>query len=86
MIIRQILKFTLTVSFTALLLSGCKNHEEPKIVIENHKVGGDRDAHGCIGSAGYQWCAKENQCVRSWELAKDKQFENSQDEFNQYCK
>ncbi|MBO6556599.1 MAG: META domain-containing protein [Pseudomonadales bacterium] len=32
-------------------------------------VGGDRDEHGCIGSAGYQWCRKLDQCVRGWELA-----------------
>ncbi len=30
-------------------------------------VGGDRDAHGCIGSAGYTWCSSLNQCIRSWE-------------------
>ncbi len=38
--------------------------ETPKV------VGGDRDEHGCIGSAGYQWCASTSQCVRPWELAK----------------
>ena len=30
-------------------------------------VGGDRDAHGCIGSAGYSWCAAKNKCLRPWE-------------------
>ncbi len=30
-------------------------------------VGGDKDAHGCIGSAGYTWCAEKNTCIRSWE-------------------
>ncbi len=34
-------------------------------------VGGDRDEHGCIGSAGYQWCESIGQCVRPWELAKE---------------
>ena len=33
-------------------------------------VGGDKDEHGCIGSAGFQWCASIQQCVRHWELAK----------------
>jgi hypothetical protein len=33
-------------------------------------VGADRDEHGCIGSAGYTWCARTNQCERTWELAK----------------
>jgi hypothetical protein len=36
-------------------------------------VGGDRDAHGCIGSAGYRWCASMSKCIRPWEhnLASD---------------
>jgi len=32
-------------------------------------VGGDRDEHGCIGSAGYQWCEVKNKCLRIWEEA-----------------
>jgi hypothetical protein len=30
-------------------------------------VGGDKDNHGCIGSAGYTWCEVKNKCLRSWE-------------------
>jgi len=30
-------------------------------------VGGDKDAHGCIGSAGYTWCEAKNKCLRVWE-------------------
>lgn len=30
-------------------------------------VGGDRDAHGCIGSAGYSWCEAKQKCLRIWE-------------------
>jgi len=30
-------------------------------------VGGDRDAHGCIGSAGYSWCEVKQKCLRPWE-------------------
>ncbi len=30
-------------------------------------VGGDRDEHGCIGSAGYIWSEIDQQCVRPWE-------------------
>lgn len=33
-------------------------------------VGGDRDAYGCIGSAGYSWSATENKCIRPWEKKK----------------
>ena len=48
-------------------------------------VGGDRDANGCIGSAGYQWCASLNKCVRPWEIAKQQGFENTPDSFTAYC-
>jgi hypothetical protein len=30
-------------------------------------VGGDKDEHGCIGSAGYSWCASSQKCIRVWE-------------------
>ena len=29
--------------------------------------GGDRDSHGCIGSAGYQWSEVRQDCIRLWE-------------------
>jgi hypothetical protein len=32
-------------------------------------VGNDKDEHGCIGSAGYQWCEMKKKCLRSWEEA-----------------
>ena len=49
-------------------------------------VGADKDAHGCIGSAGYQWCATTKNCERAWELAKVKGFENTAEEFKNFCK
>jgi hypothetical protein len=30
-------------------------------------VGNDRDAHGCIPSAGYSWCEVKQKCLRVWE-------------------
>lgn len=30
-------------------------------------IGGDRDEHGCIGSAGYTWCEPKQKCLRTWE-------------------
>lgn len=30
-------------------------------------VGGDKDTHGCIGSAGYSWCEAKQKCIRVWE-------------------
>lgn len=34
---------------------------------EEPLVGGDRDEHGCIGSAGYMWCEVKQKCLRVWE-------------------
>lgn len=33
----------------------------------NNIVGGDKDEHGCIGSAGYSWCEEKQKCLRVWE-------------------
>ena len=33
-------------------------------------VGGDRDSHGCIGSAGYIWSEVSRSCIRPWENTK----------------
>lgn len=30
-------------------------------------LGGDRDEHGCIASAGYSWCESKQKCLRVWE-------------------
>jgi len=30
-------------------------------------LGGDRDEHGCIPSAGYTWCEAKQNCLRTWE-------------------
>ena len=38
-----------------------ENNNEPGI------VGGDKDAHGCLGSAGYSWCEAKSSCIRPWE-------------------
>lgn len=42
---------------------------------ENNLVGGDKDAHGCIGSAGYSWCELKNKCLRIWEEACDERLQ-----------
>lgn len=51
---------TLTLMAASLLLAACSTPEQ-------HLVGSDRDSHGCIGSAGYQWSALTKQCVRLFE-------------------
>jgi hypothetical protein len=47
--------------------------------------GSDRDAHGCIPSAGYSWCAKTHRCERPWELAKANGFENTREAYEKFC-
>ncbi len=36
-------------------------------VVKEPLVGGDKDSHGCIGSAGYMWCEAKTKCLRIWE-------------------
>lgn len=40
-------------------------------------VGGDKDEHGCIGSAGYTWCEVKNKCLRTWEESCEQEIEES---------
>ena len=62
-------------SIVVLLLFGCVSQPQqasnssslsPPSAPPN-LVGGDRDSHGCIGSAGYSWCPETGKCVRVWE-------------------
>jgi len=41
--------------------------EENSATSSEQIVGGDKDIHGCIGSAGYSWCEVKNKCLRVWE-------------------
>jgi hypothetical protein len=36
-------------------------------VVPAPMVGNDSDAHGCKGSAGYQWSVVRNECIRVFE-------------------
>lgn len=47
--------------------------------------GADRDAQGCIASAGYAWCARTRQCERPWELAQARAFPNTPQAFAAFC-
>ncbi len=60
-------------------------HKGEMVVNQPRMVGADADEHGCIGSAGYRWCAKTGKCERPWELAGREKFENSEAAFRQYC-
>lgn len=43
-----------------LLVSGCNETRE-------RPIGGDKDEHGCLVAAGYQWCPSTQKCQRMWE-------------------
>ncbi len=48
------------------LVAACARTFDPAPCL---RPGSDRDAHGCIGSAGYRWCAARRACVRPWTVA-----------------
>ncbi len=68
-----------TVSVAIIFMAGCSNEERAV-------TGAGKDTHGCITSAGYQWCTKTKRCERPWELAKKEKFENSMKAFDRFCK
>jgi len=67
---------TLILASAAFLLS-CNNKpaetkkkENEPLTVDTSKaplVGNDKDEHGCIGSAGYQWSSLKNDCIRIFE-------------------
>lgn len=60
------------VSFTGYFLIKNKTatiNQKPIPTPTAQIVGGDRDVHGCLGSAGYLWCGPKNKCLRIWEEA-----------------
>ena len=56
------MKTALAAFIAATALSAWAASSEPSL-------GGDRDAHGCIGSAGYSWSALKQTCVQPWNAA-----------------
>lgn len=70
-------KVIITISVCTMLLSCCttkstESNSGTKEVLSDsiktpHLLGGDRDEHGCIPSAGYIWCEKLGKCIRPWE-------------------
>lgn len=61
-----------------LFVAGCGGSEpaedvvpatplEPAQEVEEPMVGNDKDEHGCIGSAGYEWCEAKQKCLRPFE-------------------
>lgn len=71
------MKKTFALSVVALTFAACNNTtpqqtdntaELPTNTEEMPMVGGDRDEHGCIGSAGYTWSALRGECIQVFEV------------------
>lgn len=55
-------------AFAALFLCACTQNTPPTTPqVPPRVVGGDQDAHGCKGSAGYTWSVLKNECIRVFE-------------------
>lgn len=72
---KTILSFTITLFSLALFSCNSQkagNNAQQQTNPEAKTVlGGDKDDHGCKPSAGYQWSAIKQECIRPFEL-KDK--------------
>lgn len=75
-------KIILTLSIASMLVACCTNKKTAETIektedtdlnvsidtlVNRPLLGGDRDEHGCIPSAGYIWCEKLQKCIRPWE-------------------
>ncbi|HYP83905.1 hypothetical protein [Variovorax sp.] len=67
----------------ASLLAACATGNNAPAASAGARVGADRDSHGCMASAGYQWCEHAGRCERPWELARKEGF--ATENFNAYC-
>jgi len=54
-------------TMNATLLNTTLLHESMVQSQYTEVPGSDMDTHGCVGSAGYTWCASSDTCVRTWE-------------------
>ena len=59
----------LLVGSGACAMAACAPVTEPRppAAAQVHAVGADRDAHGCVGSAGYTWSVVRQACIRVFE-------------------
>lgn len=62
-------KLVLLISLAGALLVNTNIFAQTLTPTSTDKIGGNRDSHGCLTSAGYSWCELGDSCVRFWELA-----------------
>ena len=66
----RLLLSTSCLAMCMILASGCGSEKKQGVKQYTDKtalVGSDRDNHGCIGSAGYQWSELLKDCIRPFE-------------------
>jgi hypothetical protein len=69
------MKKIILLGLVLLLATACAKKVAPNVeeqqsigtVEKNIVVGDDRDAHGCIGSAGYTWSKLKQECVQIFD-------------------
>lgn len=63
------ISWPLAAGFGAMVfgLYACQPHENLQAATLTPVAGADRDAKGCIGSAGYVWSALQSRCLRVFE-------------------
>lgn len=77
----------ITITILSLVFTGCsQTNNSADTVYEEiptetpttppQPIGGDKDEHGCIPSAGYQWDEEKQICVRPWEDEANTQIAN----------
>jgi hypothetical protein len=60
-------KISLVVLFFMAACQNSSNQNEMPEPSDIPMVGADKDAHGCIGSAGYTWSVVKDSCIRVFE-------------------
>ncbi|MGL5788046.1 MAG: hypothetical protein ACRCX4_14705 [Bacteroidales bacterium] len=53
--------------FISLMLFACQSKSAKPADEEKHVIGGSKDTHGCLTSAGYTWSELRQDCVRLFE-------------------
>ena len=54
--------------FSLFLLICCTSKTIKETKNQPILIGGDKDSHGCIGSAGYTWSELRQECIRIFEI------------------
>lgn len=62
----------IAIALFILIVASCNSAQNKQVKAPEAPVplvaGGDRDEHGCIGSAGYTWSELRKECIRLFEL------------------